>query len=292
MTPTTVTVMWSVFGDESADETGQRVFAVAAVIGSEEVWESVERQWTALTGDRVFHAARWESEFADDPDRTKHPTNLEIYRKLVELLTASALTSYGIALDLVKFREVFDDVTPEACYLHCFSHVVGAISRNAPLQVKQGLIKVTFDRNSDTEYNTGQLYHLFAKYPEWQEESPFLDEISFASRKNPRVQVADLIAREAMKLLDRSLANKPPRRSLVALAKTQQFIFEARTGDYFKGWKAALPLLEQREGMSRTEYVQWLETHRLIDSWSTKMRYLAWVTARNPPTLKTSNGGR
>ena len=42
--------MLSVFGDGSADETKQRLFAVGGVIGSEEAWLQLERKWIARTG--------------------------------------------------------------------------------------------------------------------------------------------------------------------------------------------------------------------------------------------------
>ena len=50
----------SVFGDESADETKQRVFAISGVFGLESEWLRAEAAWTALTNGEVFHAADWE----------------------------------------------------------------------------------------------------------------------------------------------------------------------------------------------------------------------------------------
>ena len=47
----------SVFGDESADETKQRVFAMSGVFGLESEWLRAESAWTALTKGEVFHAA-------------------------------------------------------------------------------------------------------------------------------------------------------------------------------------------------------------------------------------------
>jgi hypothetical protein len=39
-------VMLCAYGDESSDETKQRVFAVGAVIGSEEQWMWLDEKWT------------------------------------------------------------------------------------------------------------------------------------------------------------------------------------------------------------------------------------------------------
>ncbi len=57
--------MLSVFGDESADETQQRVFAVAGVIGSEGAWAELEAKWVTRNGGIPFHAADCESGHGD-----------------------------------------------------------------------------------------------------------------------------------------------------------------------------------------------------------------------------------
>ena len=48
-------VALKVFGDESADETKSRVFAVAGVIGNEDEWQLAMREWLRRTrGQRRF----------------------------------------------------------------------------------------------------------------------------------------------------------------------------------------------------------------------------------------------
>jgi hypothetical protein len=44
------------YGDESMDETKQRVCAVAAVIGTEEDWKAIEEKWTERNQGIPFHA--------------------------------------------------------------------------------------------------------------------------------------------------------------------------------------------------------------------------------------------
>ncbi len=41
--------MLSVYADESSDERKERVFAVAGLIGNDELWESLEVKWNART---------------------------------------------------------------------------------------------------------------------------------------------------------------------------------------------------------------------------------------------------
>jgi hypothetical protein len=58
-------VMRSVFGDESQDETKQRVFSVAGVFGSSEEWDILADRWLRATGGRIFHAADCESDLGE-----------------------------------------------------------------------------------------------------------------------------------------------------------------------------------------------------------------------------------
>jgi hypothetical protein len=64
-----VAIVLSVFGDESADETKQRVFAVAGVVGNEDQWAALEAAWIARTGGIPFHAKDCESDQGDYADK-------------------------------------------------------------------------------------------------------------------------------------------------------------------------------------------------------------------------------
>ena len=79
--------MLSVYGDESADETKQRVFAVAGVVGLEESWEAVEGSWVARTNGIPFHANDCDSDFGDYRN-TPHLENKALYRDLSLILAA------------------------------------------------------------------------------------------------------------------------------------------------------------------------------------------------------------
>ena len=53
-----VTIVLSVFGDESTDQTARRVFTVAGIAGTQEEWDALEPVWIKRTGGRAFHASR------------------------------------------------------------------------------------------------------------------------------------------------------------------------------------------------------------------------------------------
>ena len=54
-----VLAMASVFGDESADEKAQIVFAVAAMIGPDSQWDAAVEEWVKITKGDEFHATDW-----------------------------------------------------------------------------------------------------------------------------------------------------------------------------------------------------------------------------------------
>jgi hypothetical protein len=47
-------VVLSVLGDESSDETKQRVFVVGGLLGDTQQWERFAPKWNEATGGRIF----------------------------------------------------------------------------------------------------------------------------------------------------------------------------------------------------------------------------------------------
>ena len=74
-----IAIVLLVFGDESADETKERAFAVAGVVGSEQQWASLETQWIARCAGVPFHAKECDSNHGDFAAFT-HNQNKDRYR--------------------------------------------------------------------------------------------------------------------------------------------------------------------------------------------------------------------
>ena len=55
------------FGDESADATKSRVFAIAGVVGTEDEWQLAMREWLRCTRGLPFHATDRESRDVKHP---------------------------------------------------------------------------------------------------------------------------------------------------------------------------------------------------------------------------------
>ncbi len=282
--------MFTIFGDESADEMKQRVFAIAGVMGREAQWDELIDKWVKRTGGKEFHAAECESEYANDPDRDKHRENLRMYADLAQLIANSGLRGWGVSMDLAGWREFFPEVFRDIPYYKCFVEVSDRLIREAA-KLGERKVKFTFDNRQESEKNTGFLYDWIVNQSEWKERNIFLDlEISFSSRKNPRIQVADLLARETMKDLDNRIGpvKRKMRRSMEALATNGRFHFEHLMREYFEAYRKSMDSgqLEERMGISRQDYAQWLQDTQQIDNMSNRFRFLIWFEAEE---LKRKN---
>lgn len=283
-----VGVALAVFADESHDETKSRVFAIAALYGYEHEWKQAEAAWVARTGGAKFHAVECETEYAGHPDRSKHENNLRLYKDLTNVIAGSDLAGYGVALDIQAFANVFG-VDDEIGYYKCFIEVVGEIVRLAhitDLLTIPGIepyrpVEFVFDHHAETEYNAGLLYSRFVNWAEWKTGNKLLSsKISFDSRANPRIQMADLWAREVMKDLDNKLGpvKRVTRRSMAALLEAAgplRFRCEHLDLEHSLKRREDVEHAISRDQL-RSEYLMWLETFHLQDNWSNRIRFTSW----------------
>lgn len=281
----------SVFGDESSDGKRERVFVVAGILGTDAEWVVTEQAWLARTGGEVFHAAECE-----------HAKNHDLYRNLTQVLAHGQVAGISFALDLVSFREVFPDHLPDVGYYQCFSKVIAACARMGqrwndrvaadPASGDSMVeLKFTFDSRLESEQNAGRFYSTFINEPEWRDSTLLNREISFESRKNPRIQMADLFAREAMKDLDRIVGPNKflERRSKIALQESERFRFNVLGRKYCVALKATIDDLKPESG-----YFRWLkdtgrvQKGRPHDNWDNRLRYLASDDSVGRPRIAQS----
>jgi hypothetical protein len=270
-----VGAVYSVFGDESHDESCCRVFAVGGVLGSDEDWNSLKAAWEARTGGRVFHAADCETDHGDYAD-FDHKQNLKLYAELTRLLAGSRLLGFGAAISLEHHKEIFPDALDNQPYYLCFRVVIANFAARAAVLIPQDKVRFVFDRNPETEYNAGRLYDYMANLPEWRFREYLADEISFATRKNIGIQAADLVARETMKHLDNQLGPKPrdPRKSMLSLANTKRFHFDFFLKKYFEELKGKASTMDR---LSMTQYNAWREALNLPDTFDARIRYNVYL---------------
>ena len=265
----------SVFGDESSDETKQRVFAVGGVIGPEETWRELEAKWLDRTGGIPFHANECDSDQGRYAETT-HGDNKALYRDLTILLAESGLGAWGFAIDLRAQRKVFPDA-PDISYYKCFLEVVQAMKNCAAYNGTTA--RFTFDMRRESEYNTGLLYAMVVR--DWKDH--VFSSIAFeCSGDNVCIQVADLFTRETMKALDNIVGpvKRPDRKSWLVLHDTGRFHINVIGEAWFESLKRQLPRLDEQTGMSFVGYTDWLKNNNLQHNTTNMFLYMDWSDKR------------
>jgi hypothetical protein len=245
-----------VYGDESYDADGN-VYAVAGGIGSERGWRVTEEAWVAALRGVEFHAARFETEFARDPDRTKHPARLAHYAELVGVLRNAPILFCCLALDRPSYRREIPDHLPQVPYLLCFNNLLRMCTEGLRVEGAEPSFAVTLDRQADNAANASALYELAADLI----ANRLIGSLAFSSRDNPRIGIADLIAREAMKEAARvrGYHNRKMRGSFQSLVEANRVRLRVLDGRFAK------KIQDQAAPVMR-DYGQWLRDSGRVDA--------------------------
>jgi len=249
----------------------------AAVVGDQDRWRALETAWVERTGGRCFHATECDSDTGDFASSSHHE-NKALYKDLTLLLANSGLNGFGIALEIQAFRKFLPTVPHDYAYYRGFVDVVHMLVSVAGSAKQE--IKIIFDHRKESEYNAGRVYDFMVNLPEWK-ENVFLDtKVSFESRTNPRIQVADLFARETMKHLDNIIGpvKRGPRKSMLTLDATTRFTWLSLGHDYFE--EHARELGGQRFIHQNQFYLMWLLQDGLQDNLANRFRFLSWCQAQ------------
>jgi hypothetical protein len=273
--------MVSAFVDESADETQQRTFAIAAIIASEQEWERLEGAWQKRIqdthGDIPFHATNCESD-QEDYKQFSHSENKALYVDLVKLLAGSAAWGWGAAFDLGSYRKIFPAIDQDHCYIRAFLEVINFFADFSKKKYND-TVKFTFDTREQSNYSAGKIYNLMATDPA---NSYLFDEISFASsRKTPRLQMADMFAFEVMKELDNRIrpVTRPRRKSLLALNAEGKFGCDLFLKEFFEDMKVNLFKMETKDpAFTREAYAAWLQRFERTDTPRNRFNFLIWFS--------------
>jgi hypothetical protein len=265
-------IMYTAYGDESADETQQRVFSLAGLFGSAPDWRAFNKQWKARTGGTIFHAAACDSDRGDYKN-SDHKANKKLYADLSHIIAESPLLGNAVSISLPDYKELLAPCLDENPYYLLFQHVIINLARRSSVCLPRDHIKFVFDRNVEIQHNASALYDRSvngqwstAEYRQLME-----DELGFATRKTIGIQAADLIAREAMKLLDNRSGPKsrPTRLATQALWKSGRIKFRI----YDRRWCEGIIRDSKDAQYPKTEYFTWLEEHGLTHTLANKIRY-------------------
>ena len=135
-------------------------------------------------------------------------------------------------------------------------------------------IEYTFDNRPEIQFSATRLYGSYVNEPGWTAAPLLAPKLLFDDRTNPRIQMADMIAREGMKDLDRLVGPvKFLRRSKAALAKDNRFhFFTLRREDFERDRLRELDL--EKDGISEAAYHSWLGKTGAQDTWDNRARFI------------------
>jgi hypothetical protein len=271
-----------VYGDDAWDEKQERVCAVAGVVGTIPAWRAVEREWLVRTNGIPFHAKDCDSDHGDY-ENNPHDENKELYRDLSIMVVQSHVHGIGVAIDLIALHDIFPDAQ-DISYYRAFLRVMEVMNNFAKKNAE--IAEFTFDMRLESEHNAGLLYGIVRENePEW---APYLaDKVSFEfSRKNPRLQVADLIAHEAMKGMDNMVGpvKRIERRSWTALRETRRFFIEGYSRDWFTDLKRNYAELGKKVGFCQQDYIDWLAKRKRQHNVTNLILFMDWIAKRDAST--------
>jgi hypothetical protein len=274
-------IMLIAYGDDSADEKRRRVFAASAVAGSQDEWDDFAPKWLAKNPlERPFHAKDCDSDHGLFKGRM-HEENKMLYAANVHLFRNSTLYGAGVSISIKDYWEVFpfapeDEYWP---YYMCFAGVLACISWVARKSIPPERVKVIFDHDPAKEADSLRIYEFVAKRMQRTEQlmDCLQDEVTFKNhRKEPGIQVADLLARETMKELDNEVQGSPrwPRQSLIELRRSNRFSTVMYTREKLEAYRHRADKIHGDPERGRA-YKEWLALQGLRDSIHVRMRHMA-----------------
>lgn len=281
-------VVHTAYGDESADEKKQRVYAVGGLFGDKSDWNTFEENWKRRMGGLVFHASDCEAGKGDF-EQFDSRGNLKLYAELAKLIAESRLIGCTVAVSIPAYRELIAPLTDKEPYYLCFHTVVLSLALRSGACIPQDRIEFIFDRNHQIAHNASALYDYVInnKTDNFEYRKLMEDKLGFATRKEVGIQAADLVAREGMKLLDNRHSNRPTRlatQTLQACKRVQFRVFD-------RGWCEGFVRRSKDYQYDTTGYFEWLKENGLTPSLSHKIMYEATLPDPLPSSLPSVSEG-
>ncbi len=139
------------------------------------------------------------------------------------------------------------------------------------------MAELTFDSRIGSEFNATEIYsYLQTSGLYWRER--LASKLSFeSSRANPRIQIADLFAHEAMKELDNEVGptKRMTRKSWKCLKSTGRFRIEMRGKAYFSDPRMQPQTLLKALGFKDGDFDEWRERNRLPHGYTSFLRFVS-----------------
>jgi hypothetical protein len=231
------------------------------------------------TGGIPFHAHDCDSDHGDF-EHTTHEENKALYRDLTIMAAESHVQGFAVVIDLIASQRVFPG-SPELAYYRAFLRVIEYMKKCA--EGNREMAEFTLDMRMESEHNAELLYRS-VRETEIDWTSHLADKVSFEfSKKNPRLQVVDLFARESMKALDNKIGpvKRPPRKSWEALDRSHKFQIEVYSDGWFDGLKRDYPKLEEMVGFCEKDYLEWLKQRNRHHNMTNLILFIDWIARKD-----------
>lgn len=280
-------IIWSIaivtpklYGDESSDQKKQRVFAVSGVFGSEEEWEPAIRKWLFRNRGLEFHAVEC--------------SDIDLYSDLTDILAESQLGGVSVSIDLRSHKKYLSDTIWGIEYYKCFIDVVSSVAtmvkrfNDDPGENVDAKIEFTFDSRKESDGSAAIVYEMFRNLPEWKDTRIFDTAVKFEGGPEPRLEIADLLVREAMKELDRKILSPDSTSGVffqklhrAAIDGQRKFIWIEHDEEYLREWRRVIdqPMSQQM----KTQYADWLSNTGRIqngiphDNIANRSQFYTWL---------------
>jgi hypothetical protein len=271
-----VIVLYCAYGDESRD-TGGRVYAVAGMVGHEDDWDALSKDWTERLDGRTFHAVDCESDHGDFAGTTpdNHSKNQRLYRDLVSIIKKHrGVHGLGVATNVADYKSHFPTDPEHAPYIWGFGDVVQMACDVAYLSIPSGEVKIVFDHNEGLEFSAAEMYRYLLESKRVTVKNLF-GEIAFAYRRTVGIQVADLVARETMKQMDNEIGpvKRPMRRSMRVLLDDTTLKFNRYDDVRLTEIKQSVPPDKTYLAL-KGRYRKWLAEKGLVDCLTHQIMHL------------------
>jgi hypothetical protein len=263
--------------DDSADGSGERTFAFAGIVGTQEEWDEIKRAWLTCTEGKEFHGTNCESGYGDYKGIPLEK-RLQEYKSLTTILAdESKLYGFGVSVDIAAMKSNLPEAKEDAPYFKCFTHVVMGLAERGYLSKPRQMVQFTFDQNLQRRYNSILMLKLLSQWPNC-EYGQYIDtdDVRFLSHKHVEIQAACLLAHDTMKHLDNLLLAEglPTRKSLDRLLKTHRFLCHIYNNEYFEDISRLLKTYDEKNILWRNDYPEWLLQQKLDDNNSNRIGYL------------------
>ena len=273
-----IVITFHSYGDDSADASRTRAFAVAAIIAPEAIWSSLEAAWVNRNCHFPFHATDCDSDGGIYKERD-HKHNKRLYKDCITLLAESGAFGFAYVIDLAGREEFFPDTEPELHYHWCYQRL---IYRMAEFFGSRGIskIKFNFDNRVDIVANASAAYSLMVADDEFPYRHVLEERVEFlCSTKYPRIQVGDIYTREVMKHLDNMVGpvKREERKSFTALRETGRFDAQFFMREAWEDKRRKFDEIQQKAGFTFKEYEDWLKLKKRIHNTSNMFEFLAWL---------------